>query len=229
MLRTKTKASSVIRGNVLRVVLTGGPCSGKSSALSYLQKNVPGPIYCLPEVATLMNNSGLKFCPDVSYDQYLSHQLAICQLQLALEDNMTQVASSRHEDTSILLCDRGIIDNKGYMTSEQWTDVLKTMDQTEASLLNNYAGVIHMDTAAKGALEFYKSGDTVDDSGNKVSRSESSIEAVALDDVMWNVWQNHPYQFRVVNNNNNKTKDPFQAKLKETMRALEAIRSKSSE
>ena len=94
-----------------------------------------------------------------------------------------------------------------------------------------------MDTAAKGALEFFKTGDTVDDSGNPVSRRETPEEAAALDDQMWAVWQSHPHHHRVGNSHANssqgdndsdgtthqQTMNPFQIKLAATARAVEAI------
>lgn len=218
---------STSHNQVLRIVLTGGPCSGKSSALEYLKKHLEGtPVYCAPEAATLLNHTGVKFDPQGTYEQHHAFQLAICRMQLALEDNLTEVASSRHSN-AVVLCDRGIIDNKGYMSDQLWKDVMDGLTLTEASLLQSYAGVIHMDTAAKGALEFYKSGDTVDDSGNAVSRRESPEEAAALDDQMWAVWQGHPHHHRVPNvdaDANAKTDvNPFQTKLAATVKAVEAI------
>lgn len=50
-----------------RIVLTGGPCGGKSSALEYLKTRLPKegitPIF-VPEMATMMFNSGIKWTDD---------------------------------------------------------------------------------------------------------------------------------------------------------------------
>ncbi|CAB9512925.1 expressed unknown protein [Seminavis robusta] len=225
--------------NVFRIVLTGGPCSGKSSALSYLQKSlVPHgiPVYCAPEAATLLNSAGAKYDPDgTHHEQHKAYQASLCRLQLALENNLTDIAASYHHNKQavVILCDRGVLDNKGYMSSELWQDVLASLGMEEASILEHYAGVIHMDTAAKGALEFYKSGDTVDDDGNPVSRQETPEQARALDDQMWNVWQGHAHHYRVTNrkpdnNNNNKNTNTFDLKLQDTVRAVEQILKDSS-
>ena len=257
------------RNDVLRIVLTGGPCSGKSSALAYLQERLQeghssssnhpqAVVYCAPEAATLLVHSGITFDPHFkSHTQQLQYQLAICRMQLALEDNLTRVAASRIrvdagtgtgdvnssvKQRAIILCDRGIIDNKGYMSDQLWQDVLGTLHEEEhagptatssyeETLLQRYHGVIHMDTAAKGALAFFKNGETVDDSGKAVLRRESPEQASALDDQMWKVWQSHPYHRRVKNSNgsgdNSKSQKekvhPFQVKLHNTAQAVQEI------
>ena len=48
-----------------------------------------------------------------------------------------------------------------------------------------------MVTAADGARKYYKWGDTVDDSGNRVQRSTTPDEAVLLDKRMRQVWAGH--------------------------------------
>ena len=252
------------------MVLTGGPCSGKSSALSYLQRELQSQhvhssgggsgieqqqpvVYCAPEAATLLVQTGIHFDPKIKcYTQQLQDQLAICRMQLALEDNLARVAASRVQNSeenqkAIILCDRGIIDNKGYMSETLWREVLSNLYHEhfkeqltehslfEDSLLQRYQGVIHMDTAAKGALSFFKNGKTVDDSGKTVFRRESPEQASALDDQMWDLWQSHPHHRRIQNRNssvddsdeNGKTKsksnNPFQIKLDATLLAVQDI------
>merc|ERR1711998_287178 len=70
---------------------------------------------------------------------------------------------------------------------------------SEEYLLKRYNGVIHLVTAANGAVKFYKHGNTTDDSGNKVFRKESPAEAIALDEAMKTSWAAHPNHIVIEN------------------------------
>ena len=104
----------------------------------------------------------------------LSFMRSIVQLQIQMERSFTKIAGSTGRPT-ILVCDRGAMDNKGYISPEGWEKTLTYVDKkdgtaqvTEDYLLGRYDVVIHMTTAADGAEQFYKWGWQTDDSGNKV-------------------------------------------------------------
>ena len=69
------------------------------------------------------------------------------------------------------------MDSKAYIDEEGWGKVMKYIDERNSSrefneeyILKRYDGVVHLETAAKGAEKFYKNGWTVDDMGKKVFR-----------------------------------------------------------
>ena len=76
---------------VIRIVLTGGPCAGKSSSLIQLTeaaKRDGFDVYAAPETATLVFNSGVEWpSPDDPrfHDKVLIFQKALFKLQLQLE------------------------------------------------------------------------------------------------------------------------------------------------
>ena len=72
-------------------------------------------------------------------------------------------------------------------------------DVTEEYLLCRYDGVIHLVTAADGALAFYKHRETQDDQGNLVFRRETAEQAVALDRRTQECWAYHPHLIIVSN------------------------------
>lgn len=81
-------------------------------------------------------------------------------------------------------------------------------------LLDRYDGVVHLVTAADGAEDFYKSGHTVDDSGNAVVRRENAEEARALDRKLQACFHGHPRHVVVRNDGG------FQQKVDNTVQAV---------
>lgn len=94
----------------LRIVLTGGPCAGKTSALLFAEKFFVGQnvnVIKIPETATLLFDCGIKLPESDIAHRYF--QMKMLELQVLLED--TAFATS--PDNSVILCDRGIMDTKG--------------------------------------------------------------------------------------------------------------------
>jgi predicted ATPase len=195
---------------VIRIVLTGGPCAGKSSSLTPLMeaaKREGFDVYCAPEAATMMFNCGFTF-PSLedprAEERVLVFQKALFKLQLQLERSMTLVAASTGRP-SILVFDRGLLDGKAYMSDEAWRQLLHDVahegrdvvlmgaDVTEDYILRRYDGVIHMVTAADGAETFYKHRETTDDQGNVVFRRENPAQAIEQDRRTQDCWASHPH------------------------------------
>jgi len=87
---------------------------------------------------------------------------------------------------AILLCDRGSVDPRAYMTPEIWKDLLALNKWNVADLSDyRYDGVIHLVSAADGAEKFY----TLD---NNVARYEDTPEkGKAVDINLRNAWVGH--------------------------------------
>jgi hypothetical protein len=91
-------------------VLTGGPCGGKSSALSYVSSFLGKAgirVYTVPEAATLMMNNGVNFT-DATRDHLIDTQAELCRVQLSLENAMFNIARSRAVP-AVILSDRGAL------------------------------------------------------------------------------------------------------------------------
>ena len=106
MLGGLSEAPRLVRGRVgdasavVRIVLTGGPCAGKSSALAHLREAAKAEgfdVITAPEVATVIFNSGWMF-PDeddpAHEDKKYNFQLNILKLQLQLERSLTSCAGA---------------------------------------------------------------------------------------------------------------------------------------
>jgi len=186
---------------IKKVVLTGGPCAGKSTSLSYLFQRLDSlgfRPYLIPEAATLLISSGLR--PEVAGGMRFQNELL--RLQLSLEDQFSRIADrelSGGERIPLLICDRGALDGKAFCTPGQWAANLSELQIDEALLLPRYDAVIHMTTAAIGAREFYTTE-------NNPARRESADEAAAADRRLRRVWSNHSNHHVVENTHTFDTK-----------------------
>jgi predicted ATPase len=158
-----------------RIVLTGGPGGGKTTALDLIRREFSGKIATVPEAATMIFSGGIERSHD---DLVLkTQQSAIFNLQKNLED--IQRAMHRH---SIILCDRGSLDGLAYWPGSD-EDFFKSMDTTIAEEFARYDAVIFFESAAK-------SGESI--KSNNPIRNESEKAAIALDDKLQTIWSQHP-------------------------------------
>ncbi len=168
-------------GRRCRIVLTGGPGGGKTTAADLFRREIGDRVVIVPEAATLLFSGGF---PRSSHPAAAAAaQQAIFQVQQHLEDVQAVLYPDR-----ILLCDRGTVDGAAYSPGppEAFFNALGTRFENE---LARYDGVIFFESAAVGGLTI--------EGGNPV-RNETLEEAVALDLRLRELWQQHP-RFILVN------------------------------
>mmetsp|Transcript_2984 Transcript_2984/g.5527 ORF Transcript_2984/g.5527 Transcript_2984/m.5527 type:complete len:251 (-) Transcript_2984:255-1007(-) len=141
------------------VVLTGGPCGGKTTSLPELKKHLEDlgyKVYTVPESATLLQVGGverLALCQD---EDYIAFQTSILDVQMNLEENFRRMADVCQR-RSVLLLDRGALDPKGYISRSLWQQVLHRCNLSEEDLIKRYDLVVHLVSTANGAEEYYGS------------------------------------------------------------------------
>lgn len=179
---------------IIKIVLTGGPCGGKSSALSYLKQEltVRGvSVACVEESASIVKRYvRAKILPDNMSSFAFHHMLFAFQLK-AENEALLQLAESKTEK-AVLLCDRGLMDSKAYVTPEDFTKYSSVYGFSENSILCRYDAVFHLVTAADGAEEYYTTG-------NNEERDETPEQARELDKRTMAVWAGTPH-LRVIDN-----------------------------
>jgi hypothetical protein len=126
---------------------------------------------------------------------------------LAKEKVYEEAALSFKNKKSVIIYDRGVIDNKAYITSEQFKSILLNQNLKELELLDNYDMVVHLVTAADGKEEYY----TLE---NNQARSESAEEARALDKRTVNAWRGHK-NLQIIDNSTN-----FEEKLGRVLNSI---------
>ena len=174
--------------SVEKIVITGGPCAGKSTAMSKIQKELSllgYKVLFIAESATELITSGLT---PMEFEDF---QLYLTKYQLDKEAIYEKAAAVSKEKV-IIVCDRGVLDNKAYMTEGQFNNMLKELHTNEVELRDNYGAVFHLVTAAKGAEKFYTTA-------NNSARRETVEEAIIMDNKTIDAWTGHPH-FRIIDN-----------------------------
>ena len=183
-----------------RIVLTGGPGAGKTTAADLFRREIGERVVVVPEAATLLFSGGFPRVTEAHARR--AAQSAIYHVQKNLED----VQSARFPDR-ILLCDRGTVDGAVYWPSEP-ASFFEAMGTTEAEALARYDAVLFFESAAVGGGGI--------EGGNPV-RIESIEEAARLDHELRTIWSKHP-KFVVVRHN-----PSFFRKITFGLTALESI------
>ncbi|KAJ6217135.1 hypothetical protein RDWZM_008292 [Blomia tropicalis] len=173
---------------VYRLVLTGGPCSGKTTGqarLSTFFENLGWKVYRVPETATTLFSGGIRF-PDMNQEQQDKFQENLIKVMIAMERTFFTLASGC-EQNCLVICDRGIMDATAYMSKEIWDKFLKTNGWNAVELRDNrYNQIIHLVTSADGAEEYYNCEDNP-------CRTEGIDLARELDRRTMQAWVGHPY------------------------------------
>lgn len=187
--------------SISKIVITGGPSGGKSTAMSWIQNAFSQMGYAVlfvPETATELITAGVA---PWTCGTNLDYQKCQMKLQLEKERVFEQAAATMKNDKVLIVCDRAAIDNKAYMSDDDFASVLDSVGTNEVDLRDNYDAVFHLVTAAKGAAEFYTTA-------NNAARRESPEQAAALDDKLLSAWTGHPH-LRVIDNSSD-----FENKMK---------------
>ena len=198
---------------ILRVVITGGPCGGKTTALEEISKSFRTQGYkviIVPETATALINGEIKpFGNDNDKIPLLPFQQIVLDMQLAKEKAADLAAESCLNDKVVILYDRGVLDNRAYITDDQFKTMIDKKGITEAQILSRYDLVLHLVTAASGKEEYYTTL-------NNTARFETPEEAREKDKRTMESWSNYP-NLKIIGND-----CLFDEKIK---RAVNEIRS----
>ena len=140
---------------IRKIVITGGPCGGKSSARDYVKRHFEEKghtVLFVPETATELITGGVA---PWTCGKNVDHQKCQMKLQLCKEEVFAYAASTMPKEKILIVCDRGALDNCAYMTEDEFKITLDDIGKTEDELLEGYDAVFHLVTAADGAARFY--------------------------------------------------------------------------
>mmetsp|Transcript_19244 Transcript_19244/g.29191 ORF Transcript_19244/g.29191 Transcript_19244/m.29191 type:complete len:438 (-) Transcript_19244:3243-4556(-) len=173
---------------VHRIVITGGPCAGKTTAMAKLSvrlSNMGFAVYVVPELATLTITGGAN--PSAyNRQQFVAWETAILRAQMDVEDTFAEIAKQCTPDQhSVLLCDRGTMDVLAYVGHDTFAEILEENNWTIPQLRDKrYNAVIHLVSAAIGAEEYYSLE-------NNKARYETIDRARELDGKLSRAWVGH--------------------------------------
>ena len=183
-----------------RIVVTGGPGGGKTTAADLFRREIGERVVVVPESATLLFSGGFPRVADGG--ARAAAQRAIYHVQTNLED----VQSARFPDR-ILLCDRGTVDGAAYWPGEP-VEFFEAVGSTHERELARYDAVIFFETAAAGGMSI---------EGGNPTRIETNEQAIALDARLRALWSRHE-RFVIVPHN-----PSFMRKIMFALATLESI------
>jgi len=172
--------------NIWVIVLTGGPCSGKTTCLARLNQMFSDRGYkvlIVPETATKLIGAGMS----PGELPWIEFQEEILSDTLSQEQTILSIAV-RYRDAGrkvIVFCDRGTIDGEAYVGPQEFSALISRLGFNYTELCDErYHAVIHLRTAALGAEEFYTLG-------NNSARKETPEQARILDEKTLAAWTRH--------------------------------------
>ncbi len=168
--------------NGFRIVLTGGPGGGKTTAADLFRREIGEDVVVVPEAATLLFSGGFPRYDDL--ESLKAVQRTIFHLQKNLED-----VQKAHFPDRILLCDRGTVDGAAYWPEDG--DFFAAVGTTLEAELARYDAVIFFQSAAVG-------GSGIE--GGNPTRIENLEQARALDQRLSRLWAQHPRLVMVPHN-----------------------------
>lgn len=170
-----------------KVVLTGGPGAGKTTAAREVAHRLSRQghrIHYVPEAATQVYQRLGKLWSQLTLEQRRDAQTAMYRLQLEQEEH----AITGLPPGTTLLLDRGTIDGAGY-----WPDGPEAFwlaqHTTHATELARYHAVFWLETAA--ALGLY------DHHASNPVRFEDPHQAIAAGELQAQLWSNHPNLYTI--------------------------------
>lgn len=164
------------------IVLTGGPCGGKTEILGRfkkLLKKLGFVAVIIPETATIImsreEKNNITLTNIERQRQIAKHQIAQEEKYLAKAEKL--VAEGKKP---IIICDRALIDNKAYCTDEEWKILQSEFPALEHNHLyyERYHGAIFLPTAPK---PYYNRK-------NKVRKEGTHREARKVNDATFKVY-----------------------------------------
>ena len=202
--------------DIKRIVLTGGPCAGKTTALVRIIEHFSSlgfKVFTIPEVPTLFTQAGMNYLTK-NQGFFYEGEKATLEIQLALEDKFLRMAQECKKP-SIIVCDRGAMDISAYMSPEIWESITRAVGTSTPDLRNRYDAVLHLVSAADGAEQYYT---TANNAQRYEQMSEEGLRiARGLDKKVIKAWTGHPH-LRVINNH-----DDFDCKMNRVIKEISNV------
>lgn len=184
---------------VKRIVLTGGPCAGKTTVLSKIESYLLErgyKVFIVSESASELISSGIT--PHHDGVGMFNFQKLILLYQYHKEEIYNRALEYIKGDV-VIIYDRALLDNRAYVSNSEFDLLLdelsfelgKKLD--EFVVLSRYDMVLHLETSA------VRKGYNLD---NNKARYESQNEAILLDVSTKNSWCMHD-NFHVINSTDN--------------------------
>lgn len=203
--------------SIKKIVLTGGPCAGKTTALVKVIEHFSSlgyKVFTIPEVPTMFTQAGMNYLTS-NQKFFFEGEKATLETQLHLEDCFCEMAKTLDQPV-LIVCDRGVMDISAYLTPEQWKQIIGMVGYTQTQLRDErYDAILHLVSAADGAEQFY----TTSNNAQRLEQADEKGLQVAreLDKRVIEAWTGHPH-LRVINNH-----EDFDNKLNRVLKEISNV------
>lgn len=189
-------------GKIHKIVLTGGPCAGKSTILAALKDHYGDRVVLVEEAATqifsIPYDQGGPGIPgrDVEWSEEWAHnfQKLVLEKQIA-DETAAQTMAEKHAQengqSTIVVCDRGVLDGAAYMPKGR-EEFFSHFGLTLGDCVARYDQVIHLNSLATDSPKLFD-----ELRHNNHTRKESLEGAKELDERTFSVWEGHPKRDRI--------------------------------
>lgn len=198
------------------IVLTGGPCAGKTTGLARVQSWLMDRgfrAFLAPEVATMFIQGGVSDIGNIAerdLRRYLHFQKEVLAMQMDIRNRFRSLAEGFTEP-SVIIYDRGPMDGCAYLEKLFFNAIMNDLGLTLHDVRDSFSAVMHLVTAANGAENYYTTA-------NNEARHETIDQARALDQKTQNAWVGHPH-VKIIGN------DPpgFDSKIRRLIAAIARV------
>ncbi|HCW92792.1 MAG TPA: hypothetical protein DHM44_03830 [Flexistipes sinusarabici] len=170
----------------LKIVVTGGPCAGKTTIIPKIEKELKKRGFnalILPEVPTLFSNMGFKLGPENPHISEI--QKLMFRTQLYFEDQMSRLCSG--DPYTVILLDRGLLDYWTYTPVETWAECLEEAKIGTNDLFSRYDFVLFLDSVAVSSERYYELVKF-----SNTARFEDAKQAKRNNAKLLQIWSKHP-------------------------------------
>jgi len=171
---------------VFKIALTGGPCAGKSTMYHRIQKELKENNYkvlLVDETARQLILRGI-IPNDDDYESLKRFQNIVYYYQKMQERcAYDALYYNQDEEICIILCDRGLLDNKAYLNDyKDFDDILRNNNDNEIEVLDSYDLILYLTSLAISKPNLY---------GKDKERYESKEYAAILNNKTITSWIGH--------------------------------------
>lgn len=154
---------------IFKIVLTGGPCAGKTEVINGIKEKLEDDGYyvvVVPETASELIRNGIIPNDDRLHTLKFQELILLMQSQKekTAEDYCESIKDSNLDFVSgkkgiVILYDRAIMDNRAYLSHEDYNNMLKKYNFNEISMIDKYDLAINLVSLANTNPELYKLDD----------------------------------------------------------------------
>ncbi|VDO47003.1 unnamed protein product [Onchocerca flexuosa] len=126
----------VTKRHIYKIVLTGGPCGGKTTGQDRLRtffEEMGWKVYTVPETANILLSGGVKFA-ELTQKQAYEFQKDLLLTLLRIETVFFNQANASNAERILIICDRGAMDPSAYIDKKSWAQILEEVNLDQFSL-----------------------------------------------------------------------------------------------